>query len=1109
MRRSSRALIVLLTSALAALALPGVPAQAAGPYVVEAENMALTNFTTTTVTHTFNGAAVETVTYAQGVSGQTSTAAKSFTGASGTYDIITRYNGKTAGGVTYSIAVNSTTVDSWAISRRNGGDFTDPVNIDTHTSSRVTLNAGDTVKLTAVSSGDVPRVDRLTIQEYVGPPASTLTLDSPNATLNDGFAWGRNRALGMAFYPGNPMMGHETEWWRLKDATHTTTVPGYWGSYVQREAFYNRDIAHQSDGAHVLGLDAETLSMMRTFAADADDPGQNGWPLWAHSSAGAMYYVDGTGFRELPSPFNVMAKAYKQYLWTGDSTWLNDPALSAYYDSTMGSFLTGHEVTWNDANPSAEQPVAKKQNGEYTATFFEFPNENLVAAADALGYQYQSMVAYAEILKAKGDNAGSAKWAGRAQRVRDHFEASWWDAANNRYIRGKDAAGTGYSSWGHEASFLMMLTGLGDHGPRTGAYLDFIAANDDNLNVEATSYLPEMYYQYNRPTEGWAWLKKLMTDRNDYPEISFMAVSSTVDGMMGVQPDAPNHKVATVPRLTSEVPWVEIDHLKVGGNDLKLKHTGTTGSTLTNNSGGALTWEAQFYGTLASISVNGTPQTPQTRSLYGRTVSYVTVPVATGATVTATAGATGGDTQAPTAPANLTSNGSTSNSATLSWTASTDNVGVTGYSVYRGATLAGSTTGTSFTATGLDASSTYTFTVKASDAAENVSPASNPVTVTTAISGTGQTAALSDLTWAGATTDFGTVRKDRSVGANPIKLAGTTYAKGIGTHANSTVTYTLNGAYDRFQSDVGVDDEVTANATVRFQVWGDGVKLYESPAAMTPSSATQSVDVGIAGVTSLVLKVTDAGDGINSDHADWANAKLVGDTQAPTAPANLTSNGSTSNSATLSWTASTDNVGVTGYDVYRGTVLAGSATGTSFTATGLAAGTPYTFTVKARDAAGNVSAASNAVTVTTSGGGGAVFLSDLNWTGTPTIGYGTVHEDASVDGHTLTLNGTAYAKGVGTHATSSITYTLGGTYQRFQSDVGVDDEVGANATIRFEVWGDGVKLYGSPAVMTPSSAAQHVDVSVAGVTTLVLKVTDAGDGINSDHADWAGAKLTR
>jgi len=91
----------------------------------------------------------------------------------------------------------------------------------------------------------------------------------------------------------------------------------------------------------------------------------------------------------------------------------------------------------------------------------------------------------------------------------------------------------------------------------------------------------------------------------------------------------------------------------------------------------------------------------------------------------------------------------------------------------------------------------------------------------------------------------------------------------------------------------------------------------------------------------------------------------TGDTTAPSAPGNLTSSGQTATSVALAWSASTDNVGVTGYQVRQsGTVIA-SVTGTSASVTGLNPATAYTFTVTATDAAGNVSAPSNAVAVTT------------------------------------------------------------------------------------------------------------------------------------------------
>lgn len=104
----------------------------------------------------------------------------------------------------------------------------------------------------------------------------------------------------------------------------------------------------------------------------------------------------------------------------------------------------------------------------------------------------------------------------------------------------------------------------------------------------------------------------------------------------------------------------------------------------------------------------------------------------------------------------------------------------------------------------------------------------------------------------------------------------------------------------------------------------------------------------------------------------WQVTQANADTQAPTAPANLSSTAVTSTSITLAWNASTDNTGVTGYDVYQGTALKGSVSGTtlSYTASGLSASTSYTFTVKAKDAAGNISSASNALTVITSATGG-------------------------------------------------------------------------------------------------------------------------------------------
>ncbi|MBF4506186.1 M4 family metallopeptidase [Flavobacterium sp. JLP] len=171
----------------------------------------------------------------------------------------------------------------------------------------------------------------------------------------------------------------------------------------------------------------------------------------------------------------------------------------------------------------------------------------------------------------------------------------------------------------------------------------------------------------------------------------------------------------------------------------------------------------------------------------------------------------------------------------------------------------------------------------------------------------------------------------------------------------------------------------------------------------------------------------------NAFYAVGIGAAYSGSTDAvaPSAPTALAASGTTGTTTNLSWTASTDNVAVTGYDIYQGTTLKGSSTTTSYTVTGLTASTAYTFTVKAKDAAGNVSAASNAVNVTTtattityctSKGNsaaderiGKVVLGTINNTSTGTTGY---ENYTSIS--TNATRGTAYTITITPSWTSSV-----------------------------------------------------------------------------------------
>ncbi len=121
--------------------------------------------------------------------------------------------------------------------------------------------------------------------------------------------------------------------------------------------------------------------------------------------------------------------------------------------------------------------------------------------------------------------------------------------------------------------------------------------------------------------------------------------------------------------------------------------------------------------------------------------------------------------------------------------------------------------------------------------------------------------------------------------------------------------------------------------------------------------------------------------------------------------------------------------------------------------------------------------------------------------------WGSPGANKSVEGHTLSIGGKQFERGLGTHANSTFRLALNGQGERFTASVGVDDEVGQRGSVVFKVIGDGKTLWESR-VLRGADPAEPVSVDLHGVKVLVLNVGDAADNINHDHADWAGAQIT-
>lgn len=136
---------------------------------------------------------------------------------------------------------------------------------------------------------------------------------------------------------------------------------------------------------------------------------------------------------------------------------------------------------------------------------------------------------------------------------------------------------------------------------------------------------------------------------------------------------------------------------------------------------------------------------------------------------------------------------------------------------------------------------------------------------------------VSDVPWLAVANGYGPVHLDQNLYGNPLSIGTTTYAKGIWTNAPAKISYYLGGRCTALSSDVGIDESMnaygTTRGTVTFQVWGDGVKLYDSGLVNGATPAVH-LDVDMSNVQQMDLVVTNGGDGQSYDHGDWGGAQL-------------------------------------------------------------------------------------------------------------------------------------------------------------------------------------------------------------------------------------------
>ena len=369
------------------------------------------------------------------------------------------------------------------------------------------------------------------------------------------------------------------------------------------------------------------------------------------------------------------------------------------------------------------------------------------------------------------------------------------------------------------------------------------------------------------------------------------------------------------------------------------------------------------------------------------------------------------DSEAPSVPSGLLASNITDRSLALSWGAARDNVGVTAYQIFRNGVLLGTSNVTTFLDTGLNPATAYGYTVLALDAAGNQSAKSTTLNVSTkpadssapTAPGAPQASNISSsgmrLSWPAANDNYGVTQY--LLYRNSVQIASTanTYFDDAGLLPATAYTYSVKaqdaaGNISAQSSTASFSTAAGNLTTVYYKLPANWslVNMHYAPSngAWTSLPGVNmklacsgwymySANLGSATAAALAFNngagVWDSKNGANyqvgtgvvaiQNGAQTSSNPCLPDTTAPSMPTGLAFSNLSSNSVTLSWTAASDNVAVTGYKVVRNGVQIANITGLTHTDASLSPASNYSYSVQALDAANNVSPASALLAVTT------------------------------------------------------------------------------------------------------------------------------------------------
>ena len=446
-----------------------------------------------------------------------------------------------------------------------------------------------------------------------------LSISTSDSLLAESFRWAATQAMAYVHDGRDPV--------------------GLWyeAALPQREAFCMRDVAHQSTGAHLLGLAAHNKNMLLKFAENISETRDwcTYWEINRHNLPAPVDYRNDKEFwYNLPANYDIVDACYRQYLWTGDLDYIEQTTFQNFYQRSMEDYTARWQLNFNEIMQrnrwiNTPKPLDSADYFHIARGLPSYEEGDLFkmqVGADLLGFQYQAYLAWAEILDINGDTEKADEQRSKAQKLQQYFVSEWHDESSKTFYRAH-FSDQGFVS---KPSQFLLYTGI--------AHIDSIYSHEvarlvnfGKTNIESQSYLPLILFRYDQNDSAYNHVLDLSApekERREYPEVSFTIIESIISGIAGIEADAASKQVSSLSRMPEVSQQLAIKNIPLFNGEIDLSHLSPSTSILLNKTGETVNWQVRFYGQQDHVYVNCKAQKANTEiTVGGITISFVEINV--------------------------------------------------------------------------------------------------------------------------------------------------------------------------------------------------------------------------------------------------------------------------------------------------------------------------------------------------------------------------------------------------------------------------------------------------------------------------------------------------